>query len=411
MTLQNGTPIQLGERLAKAGEGTVWDVVGRPEWVAKIFHPDLKGLVAKREKVTAMTRVKPAGTVSRDGSIVLTWPQHLVLEGGVVRGYVMPKVDTRTTVEIHSVSNPTDRRGPLPNQPQWPRRADWAFLLNTAANLCIAVEAAHRVGAVIGDFQERNILVSDTSRVTLVDCDSMQFTAASGRRYLCDVGRPEFTAPELRNVDLKKTPRDRSSDLFALAVHLHLLLMNGNHPFSRGVWTGPGEQPGASVLAADGHWAGGPRSLLRTHRLAPPPSILPDPIQELFAQAFTYGAAYPTSRPPASEWRQALRAITTVRCRLNPSHRYPSHNQICPWCTLEQARATRRSALRRRSTPTLRPAPAAAATQHRPLLSQQAPLPPTLVLGLPSAPALGQPAPASRPGWWQRLRAWWTQKF
>ncbi|WP_220386403.1 hypothetical protein [Frankia sp. ArI3] len=234
MTLQNGTPIQLGERLARAGEGTVWDVVGRPEWVAKIFHPDLKGLVAKREKVTAMTRVKPAGTVSRDGSIVLTWPQHLVLEGGVVRGYVMLKVDTRTTVEIHSVSNPTDRRGPLPNQPQWPRRADWAFLLNTAANLCIAVEAAHRVGAVIGDFQERNILVSDTSRVTLVDCDSMQFTAASGRRYLCDVGRPEFTAPELRNVDLKKTPRDRSSDLFALAVHLHLLLMNGNHPFSRG---------------------------------------------------------------------------------------------------------------------------------------------------------------------------------
>ncbi|WP_372517749.1 hypothetical protein, partial [Frankia tisae] len=377
MSLQNGTRIQLGTRLASAGEGTVHDVVGRPEWVAKIFHLDLKGLVAKREKVTAMTLAKPAGAVSRDGSIVLTWPQHLVLQGGVVLGYVMHKVDTNTTVEIHSISNPTDRRGPLPNQPQWPKRADWAFLLNTAANLCIAVEAAHRVGAVIGDFQERNILVSDTSRVTLVDCDSMQFTATSGRRYLCDVGRPEFTAPELRNVDLKRTPRSRSSDLFALAVHLHLLLMNGNHPFSRGVWTGPGEQPGASVLAAGGHWAGGPRSLLRTHRLAPPPSILPDPIQTLFAQAFTYGAANPALRPSARDWRQALRAITIVTCRLNPIHRYPSHNQVCPWCVLEQAGATRRSALRKQSTFTPRPAPAAATAQPRLLPPQQAPLPPT----------------------------------
>ena len=72
-----------------------------------------------------------------------------------------------------------------------------------AANLCLAVDTVHRVDAVIGDFQERNILVNDTTRVTLVDCDSMQFTGADGHQFLCGVGRPEFTAPELAGVDCR----------------------------------------------------------------------------------------------------------------------------------------------------------------------------------------------------------------
>ena len=47
----------------------------------------------------------------------------------------------------------------------------WSHLVNVAANLCLALESVHRVDAVIGEFQERSILVSDTTRVTLVDCD------------------------------------------------------------------------------------------------------------------------------------------------------------------------------------------------------------------------------------------------
>lgn len=39
------------------------------------------------------------------------------------------------------------------------------------------------------------------------------------------MGRLEFLAPELSGVDLARTPRGKSSDLFALAVHIHVLLM------------------------------------------------------------------------------------------------------------------------------------------------------------------------------------------
>ncbi|WP_133692181.1 hypothetical protein [Mycobacterium sp. BK086] len=72
------------------------------------------------------------------------------------------------------------------------------------------------------------------------------------------MGRPEFTAPELAGANLSVTPREKPSDLFALAVHIHLLSMAGNHPVLRGEWTGGGDQPDAMTLARSGHWAGAP---------------------------------------------------------------------------------------------------------------------------------------------------------
>ena len=288
--LDAGMPVQLGAVLAKAGEGTVHDIVGRPDWVAKVFHPTLTDLQTKLGKVAAMVRSNPPGAIQPDGFIVLTWPLHVVGDGKGPVGYVMAKVDTATSVEIHTMSNPSNRLDPLPTAPQWTRAVTWGHLVNVAANLCLAVESVHAVDAVIGDFQERNILVANTTQVTLVDCDSMQFTDGSGERFLCSVGRPEFTAPELAEANLRDDPREKPSDLFALAVHIHLLLMAGNHPFLRGVWTGAGEQPDALTMAQAGTWAGGPSSPFLPHPLAPSVNSLPLEIRQLFVRAFTDGA-------------------------------------------------------------------------------------------------------------------------
>jgi DNA-binding helix-hairpin-helix protein with protein kinase domain len=327
--------------LARAGEGTVQEVVGRPEWVAKIFHPTLTDLQSKLEKIAAMVSSPPSGSVQSDGFVVLTWPRQVVRHDGRVVGYVMDRIDTATSVEIHGVSNPTTRANPLPGGPTWTEHATWRHLVSVAANLCLAVAAVHRVDAVIGDFQERNILVNDTTRVSLVDCDSMQFTDAAGRQFLCGIGRPEFTAPELAGVDLRTTAREKPSDLFALAVHVHLLLMGGNHPFLRGHWSGRGEQPNALALAHSADWAGGPSSRLHTHPLAPSVGFLPEEICRLFARAFTAGARDPAQRPTAAEWRAALLRIEVVDCRRG-AHQIPTSAEVCPWCAIEAERATRR---------------------------------------------------------------------
>jgi hypothetical protein len=337
---EGGVTATLGAVIARAGEGTIYAVVGQNEWVAKVFHPDLKDLVAKRVKVAAMTQSAPAGTVQSDGFVVLTWPLHLLDGDDGAVGYVMSRIDTSDAVEIHTVSNPSNRTQPLPSAPQWTPHVTWHHLLNTAANLCLAVETVHRVDAVIGDFQERNILVNNTTRVTLVDCDSMQFTDSAGHQFLCGVGRPEFTAPELARVNLSVTAREKPSDLFALAVHIHLLLMAGNHPFLRGEWTGGGDQPDAMTLAKSGFWAGGPGSPLRTHPLAPPVDFLPEPVQALFVRAFTDGARDPSRRPSASEWREALHAVQITTCP--GGHQIPVEADPCPWCAIDDERTMRR---------------------------------------------------------------------
>ncbi|WP_051027310.1 hypothetical protein [Nocardia higoensis] len=334
--LDDGRAVRLGKQLASAGEGVVSEVIGHPEWVAKIYHPHLpqQGLQARGRKVRAMAAAKPAGATQADGFVVLAWPEHALLGPDArVRGFVMRKIDTSKTVEVHSLSNPADRADPNPKGPQWPKKATWLHLVNVSRNLCRALDTAHNAGAVIGDFNERNILVADTTLVTLVDCDSFQFRSGS-TVHPCGVARPEFLAPELAKVDLAKHVRDRSSDLFVLAIHIHLLLMAGNHPFSRGNWTGPGEKPEALVLAAGGHWAGGAQSRLKPHPAAPEVSMLPVAVRNLFERALGVGARQPAQRPSAAEWERALAAMTLVGCSRDKTHVYPNHNRSCPWCAL-----------------------------------------------------------------------------
>ncbi|WP_433733977.1 hypothetical protein ACQP0C_17700 [Nocardia sp. CA-129566] len=333
--LGDGRTIRLGAQLAKAGEGTISDIAGHPEWVAKIFHPHLTALAAKRTKVQAMAKARPPDAVQPDGFVVLTWPDQTIVESGTICGFVMGKVDMSTAVEVHKLSNPADRQYPNPTGPQWPKQVTWTHLVNIATNLCLAVDTAHRAGAVIGDFNERNILVCNTTRVTLVDCDSFQFRSGN-TTFLCDVARPEFLAPELAGVDLKRHAREKNSDLFVLAIHIYLLLMAGNHPFLRGDWTGPGDKPEALVLAAGGQWAGGPNSQLKAHPAAPPMTMLPRTVQALFERALGTGAKNPTTRPSAAQWQRALAAITTVHCARDKTHVYPYHNKVCPWCRLSE---------------------------------------------------------------------------
>lgn len=340
--LSTGEQLDLTPVLARAGEGTVYGVAQREDWAAKVFHPTLTGLQQKLDKVAAMINSSPPGALQPNGFVVLTWPTHVLFDDAGPVGFVMPRIDTATSVEIHTMSNPVNRNDPRPSEPQWTRRVTWEHLVNTAANLCLAVQVVHRVDALIGDFQERNILVSDTTQVALVDCDSMQFADRSGRQYLCAVGRPEFTAPELAGVDLRSHPRGKASDLFALAVHIHQLLMAGNHPFMRGVWTGSGEQPDALSLARSGAWAGGPGSPLQTHPLAPPIAFMPRDIERLFERAFTDGAVDPSIRPSAEEWRRALLRIRLTRCSFG-AHQVPVETPTCPWCAIDDEREARRS--------------------------------------------------------------------
>jgi hypothetical protein len=274
--------------------------------------------------------------------MALAWPTDLVLEDGRFAGFLMPEVNMTETVGLHRVTNPSDRRD-AGSGAGWTQSFTWRYLVRTGANLAHATRLLHEAGTVIGDFNDSNVRVTREARATLLDCDSMQISdPGSGRRFFCPVGRPEFTPPELLNADWKKTVRRASGDLFALAIHLYQLLLEGEHPF-RGLWRGAGDKPSVPELARQGTWAHQRSGLLSPRPSAIGISLLPDDIIQMFRQAFEDGATNPAARPTARQWEEALARLeqNLVQCPANQAHLYPAGHASCPWCQHAAAAAGR----------------------------------------------------------------------
>jgi tetratricopeptide (TPR) repeat protein/serine/threonine protein kinase len=331
-----GKTLTVGEKLAWGGQGEIYAVTSSPEVVFKKYLPRALADDPTLERRLATMTARPPAQWREPGTghVTLAWPTETVSEYGRFAGFLMPAIDTDTTVHLHRVTNPSDRRKAT-GRTDWTQRFTWQYLLRTAANLAYATRLLHDIGVVIGDFNESNIRVTHQARVTLLDCDSMQvIDPVTTQRYFCPVGRAEFTPPELLNADWKSTFRHPTSDLYALAIHLYQLLLEGEHPF-RGIWAGAGEKPHEPELAHSGIWAQqavGPLS--PRPKSIPIGTLLPPDIVELFRRAFEDGATNPTARPTAEQWHRALTTLeaTLVTCSVNASHAYPGTLRGCPWC-------------------------------------------------------------------------------
>jgi DNA-binding helix-hairpin-helix protein with protein kinase domain len=347
-TTNSGRPVAVGQRLARGGEGEVFAVTSPPGMVFKKYLPiAFSRDRALEHRLRVMAANRPVGWREPvSGHVTLAWPTEIVLENRRFAGFLMPAVDMNATVEVHRVTNPSDRRSAT-GTTSWAQKFTWKYLVYAAANLARATQALHDAGVVIGDFNERNVRVSLDASVTLLDCDSMQVTdPATGKRLFCQVGRPEFTPPELMNADWSKTVRHPSSDLFALAIHIYQLLLEGEHPF-RGVWSGPGDKPSVSELARRGDWAHKSSGLLRPRPSAVPITLLPTTIAEMFRKAFEDGATNPAARPSAFDWEQVLGQLASSlrECAADPEHVYPSALHACPWCSRISRSATQQQRL------------------------------------------------------------------
>lgn len=310
--LDDGSAVAVGTALTEADQGRIYQVLGHADVAVKLFDADTLQLSARLDKVAAMIAAPLVGAVANDGFVIVAWPRRIVLEDGRPVGYLMPRIDAPSVAGVHAQA--------------WGRR------VATAVSLCEVVNLLHGAGIVVGDLQDRRILVSGNDRITLIDCDTMQFVDAAGHQFLSPTSRGDFTAPELASAGSAVTTRAKSSDLFGLAVNIFMLLMGGRHPFRDGVWTGEGTRPDPFTLAASGNWSGGPASRFAADPSAPPATFLPIRVQELFDRAFADGARDPALRPSAVEWREALRRIEIKVCARDPGHEMPVESARCPWC-------------------------------------------------------------------------------
>lgn len=246
-------PIGLGKVLGKGGEGAVYEIAGRPDQVAKIYHPEKRA--GKAPKIEAMIPLKSDRLLS-----LAAWPLDLVwTSAGEFMGLLIPRVHGHK--DIHTLYSPRSRKVEFPN-------ADWRFLVRAAANTARAFAAIHETGCVIGDVNHGGIRVSDKATVRLIDCDSFQ-VSAGGRKYLCEVGVPTFTPPELQGKPFRGVVRTANHDNFGLAVMVFHLLFMGRHPFA-GRFLGRGDM---SIEQAIGEFRFAYGASRASVQMEPPPNV------------------------------------------------------------------------------------------------------------------------------------------
>src|SRR5208337_2392776 len=301
----------LRSAIGAGGEAQILAVPQGAKLVAKVYHQPTD---ERARKLLAMLANPPEDPMSAKGGVSIAWPLDLLLTADQPRrvvGFLMPRVaGMRPIIDLY---NPKTR---LQQCPLW----DYRYLHHTARNLAAAVAALHARGYVIGDVNESNILVAETSLVTLVDTDSFQVRDPhSGTVYRCPVGKPEFTPPELQGKTFRDVDRGPEHDLFGLAVLIFQLLMEGTHPFA-GVFTGAGDSPPYEQRIVHGHFPHG-RNRVPYGPMphAPPFETLAPALRDLFVQCFEEGHQDPQARPAARAWRIALDAAeqSLLTCAIN----------------------------------------------------------------------------------------------
>lgn len=316
--------VRLGKQLGKGGEGTVFEVEGRPESAAKIY---LSAVSSERaDKLVAMAAVRTAALDQ-----LTAWPTEVLRQSdGKVCGFVMANL--RASKDIHKLYSPKSRLADFP-------QADWRLVVRAALNTARAFSVLHHAGHLVGDVNHGGVRVSPDATVKLIDTDSFQISH-QGRTFLCEVGVQDFTPPELHGKAFKQVTRTANHDNFGLAVLIFQMLMNGRHPFA-GKYSGPGDMSIEKAIPEFRYAYG--RDTARTRMSPPPLSASPAAaspwVSDLWERAFGTEGAKPGGRPKAEDWVQALTKLEQhfKRCSSRPSHFYFNGLAECPWCPIERA--------------------------------------------------------------------------
>jgi hypothetical protein len=288
--------IDLGPKpVFGGGEADLYVLPTRSDKLAKVFRkPKENGRPARVSALVNRPLRQPLN--SSLGGIAA--PEEVLLDptSGEVVGYVMNRIeDAKPSLGIWNVQSSD-------YQPFSVRiEIGWRF------SAILADLTAHRLNVILTDLNPQNVLIDGKERVWLIDLDSAQVTTPDGRTHRSPTHMREFLPPRLQGEDLKQVDRTREDELFALAVLLFKLFMEGYHPFDGRPVDKRKDKPKLEDRIRDGDWPYSPNSASFAPPIdAPPFAALPRPIQELFTRAFVLGRLNPLERPAATEWADTI---------------------------------------------------------------------------------------------------------
>lgn len=321
LTLPNGRPIEIGPKeLGKGAEGVVHEIRGTDDVCAKLYF-DIDAEL--EERLDALKR-HPAGNLRGDDAehVHLAWPlERLQSADGRTRGFLMPRIEGERLIRLFE----PDVRAQAIDEPTW------RTLVSVAGRAARLVDTLHGYGIVLGDVSPANVLVNRAGLVTLIDCDTVQFTdQLTGRTFACRKLTPRYCPPDVGSGVSLATRHDD----FALAILVCELLMEGEHPFdgvpSSGSWN---DFNAIDNIRLQNNRIAFPERLVRIDG-AITPAVLPPELLRLARTCFADGHWEPDKRPRASDWAAVLdRAeFDLMGCRSNANHLYHRSLQRCVWC-------------------------------------------------------------------------------
>lgn len=320
--LPSGRPIELSDsKLGRGAEGAVFRLRDNEDLCAKIYLDPPDGT---RDRLVAMMRAEPAKWGGDHAEhLHVAWPREVLLdERGAAHGFLMPLVEGEPITKLFdprmrlsAVDDPT-----------------WRVVVVVAARLARLLAKMHEAGIVMGDLSPANMLLSRTGHVTLIDCDTVQFTdSQDGVVHRCSKLTPEYCPPDLSR---NGTPLEPSHDDFGLAILVCQLLMEGEHPFE-----GVPADNNASDYAAPENIRLQNNRLLFPERFMPvhdaiSADVLPPEVRALARRCFGEGHRDGMLRPQAQLWADALdrAGFQLMGCRRSERHLYHRSLSSCVWC-------------------------------------------------------------------------------
>jgi H/ACA ribonucleoprotein complex subunit 3 len=208
---QRKVKLKPQDAIGRGGEAEVFRW-GR-DWAVKLFkpptHPDYTGFPQAQQAATQRLATQPRKLRQFPTGLPETViaPQDLVTDrtGQQVLGYTMPLI-ANATVLLH-YGERRFRQG-VPSQ-----RVVEIFL-----NLHDTVRQLHQQQVIIGDFNDLNVLVKDTSPY-LIDADSFQFGTFPCSMFTARFVDPRLCDPQAPQLLLTQS-HDVSSDWYAFTVML-----------------------------------------------------------------------------------------------------------------------------------------------------------------------------------------------
>ena len=226
----SGKEIILSKKIAKGGEGEVYEISGDINNCVKIYHDRIRSQ-EKEEKIKYMVLNPPEDL--QGITYKICWPKDVIYKEGEFVGFIMPKAFDDSLLPYHLCQPLIPKKLNVKWHATFDRKTFKGITsrLKLSVNIVALVNRIHSTNKyIIVDLKPQNLLVTAFGKVSIIDLDSVQIVENKKVLFKAPVSTPEYTPPEASEIIKVKSTISKDWDVFSLGVLVYEILC-GIHPY------------------------------------------------------------------------------------------------------------------------------------------------------------------------------------